>query len=454
MFLLGARSELSPDASQNLDRVSSLGVRVDEILEENALPQVDKGLEGADLAIDAIFGTGFKGVPRGVAAGAIEILNEARVPIVSIDIPSGLDATTGRAEGMCVRANATYTMGLLKRGLTLYPGRELAGIVEVLDIGIPESVVDAMALRIEALDREWAKVRLPTRRPDVHKGDCGHVLVVGGSTGLSGAVALASRAAMRAGAGLVTALVPRSLNAVLEIKLTEPMTRPMDETAQGSLAATAEKAIVEWLGKCDVVALGPGVSRVPETAALVRRIVAASPIPVVLDADGLNAFEALGDELARAGAPLVITPHAGEMSRLFGIAASELDKDRIGTAIAAASRFRCVVVYKGAPTVIAAPDGRTYLNPTGNAGMATGGTGDVLTGMIAGLIGQGCAPFEGAALAAYLHGLAGDFAVRQLGVWGLLAGDLIEALPDAMLAVWKDEDTESDDDDDDSEEEV
>jgi NAD(P)H-hydrate epimerase len=257
---------------------------------------------------------------------------------------------------------------------------------------------------------------------------------------------------MRAGAGLVTALVPRSLNPILETKLTEPMTRPVDETPEGSIALSAEKQIREWMEKCNVLVIGPGMSRVPETADLVRRIVSGARIPVVLDADGLNAFEGRADELRRPGATVVITPHPGEMSRLMGVGADELEMDRITTAISAAARFGCIVVSKGASTVIAGPDGRAYLNPTGNSGMASGGTGDVLSGVIAGLLGQGCPIFEGAALGAYLHGRAGDIAVQQLGVWGLLAGDMIEVLPDAMMEVWKEKETEEDVDDEEDEE--
>jgi NAD(P)H-hydrate epimerase len=312
-----------------------------------------------------------------------------------------------------------------------------AGDVEVVDIGVPDSVIASMDLKIEALDGGWAHDHLPLRRPDAHKGDCGHVLVVGGSPGLTGAVALASRAAMRAGAGLVTAAVPRGLNAILEMKLTEPMTTPLDETEQGAIAASAEADLLGWIGRTHVLLLGPGMARVPETEALARRLVLGAGGPVVLDADGLNAFEGRGDELARAPGTLIITPHPGEMARLSGVPVDEQERDRIGTALAAAGRFRCIVVYKGAPTVIAGPDGRAFLNPTGNAGMATGGSGDVLSGIIAGLLAQGCAAFEGAALGVYLHGLAGDLAARQLGIWSLIAGDMIEALPDAMVDVWK-----------------
>jgi NAD(P)H-hydrate epimerase len=276
---------------------------------------------------------------------------------------------------------------------------------------------------------------LPTRDPRAHKGSVGRVLIAGGSMGLTGAVALAARAALRSGAGYVKAAVPRSLNDVLEVKLTEEMTLPMPETPERTLALAALEPLLAAAGEADVMTLGSGFSRHREAAELARRVVAESERPLVIDADGLTAFEGLTDAFVRASAPRVLTPHLGEMRRLTGIDARLLDSDRIDAAREWARRWHSVVVLKGAPTVIAGPDGSTTVNPTGNPGMATAGMGDVLAGVIAALIAQGLAPYDAARLGAYVHGSAGDRVAAERGQHGLVAGDLAEALPQTLLAL-------------------
>ena len=285
------------------------------------------------------------------------------------------------------------------------------------------------------VDEEWVRMLLPQRRRGAHKGEFGRVLVIAGSAGMTGAAALTAEAALRVGAGLVTVGCPASINDVLEVKLTEAMTFGLPETYDRTLDTRALAPILELSEEVDVLAIGPGLSRDPETAVLVRRLVARADRPMVIDADGLNAVADAGMILEGEHAPMVLTPHPGEMGRLMGVSTDKVQGNRKHFAEAAANRFGSVIILKGACALIAETGRPLTVNPTGNPGMATGGTGDVLTGMVAGLIAQGLLPFEAAAAATYLHGLAGDVAAAELGEASLLAGDLLETLPEAICRV-------------------
>ncbi len=434
-YLLGAKTGTTPDAAVNLERYVSAGGSLSELTESNLFCELAPFLNKSHFVIDAIYGTGFKGATEGLAGRTIELINTSGVPALSVDVPSGLDCDTGTSSGPCVQARATATLGLLKNGVVFFPGRDSAGDVYVVDIGIPVEAVEQEKIDIELLDCHIARAWFPKRKRDAHKGDCGKIVVVGGSVGLTGAIALCCNAALRSGAGLVTAAVPASLNDILEVKLTEAMTRPAPETPARTLALAAKERIMELIASCDVLAFGPGLSRNDESAELARQIVPAAGKPTVLDADGLNAFAGHADLLARAGERLVITPHVVEMSRLTGEDPSEILNDRVTAAQALAGQQGVVVLLKGAPTVIAQPDGMTYINPTGNAGLACGGSGDVLTGIIAALLGQRVPTVSAAALGAYLHGLAAEVAVELTGEEGMLPGDLIECLPEAIMRV-------------------
>jgi NAD(P)H-hydrate epimerase len=346
-----------------------------------------------------------------------------------------VDADTGAIARRAVRADLTVTFGCPKRGHFLYPGRAFAGALEVVDIGIPAERMGDAGSAVRIATGPGMAALLPARDPRAHKGSVGRVLIAGGSVGLTGAVALAAHAATRAGAGYVQAAVPRSLNDILEVKLTEEMTLPMPETPERTLAAAALEPLLARAAEADVVALGSGMSRHREAADLARRIVAETDRPLVIDADGLNAFDGHTEALTLGPAPRVLTPHLGEMSRLCGVTTAALESRRIDAAREWAQRWRSVVVLKGAPTVTASPEGEATVNPTGNPGMATAGTGDVLTGAIAALLAQGLAPYDAARLAVYAHGLAGDLAVSERGQYGLSAGDVLEALPRALLAL-------------------
>lgn len=432
VFLLARPEELSPDAALNHRRYLEEGGRVvsgdPDLLVE--------ALRGADLAVDAIFGFGFRGRAEGPFARTIEILNGSEVPVLSVDLPSGVDAATGAVEGPAVEADRTVTLAWPKVGLYLYPGAEYVGELVVADIGIPPRLLASKVQSdIHALEEEDAAGMLPRRRPHAHKGMCGRVLVVAGSTGLTGAAALCSRAAMRSGAGVVTLGIPSSLNPVMEVKLTEVMTLPLPDDGEGHLAEGAAEVVLKALDSFDVLALGPGLGTWPGTVAAVRKLVAEAPRPLVLDADGLNGLVGSTRVLEKRQGPTVITPHPGELGRLLGRSGAEVQADRLGSSLEASSRFRCPVVLKGANTVIAEPGGRAYFHPLALPELATAGSGDVLTGCLAALVAQGLDVLSAALCAVMVHGKAAQLASSVVGGKGMLAGDVISHLPLALAGL-------------------
>jgi NAD(P)H-hydrate epimerase len=434
--LLGRVADLRVDALINARILERLGGVIEELPGEGDLARLDERLARAEVIVDALFGTGLRRPAGGRLAGAIERMNRAGKPVVAVDIPSGLFADSGVIPGPAIRAELTVTFGLPKLVHYTYPAAACCGEVVVADIGIPARFVEEAGIGTELLTAGClARLRAP-RAADAHKGRFGHLLIVAGSPGKTGAAALAGEAAVRLGAGLVTVAVPRSLNAVLEVKLTEAMSLPLPETARGGLAEEAYEAIVEFLQRASALALGPGLGGDPETVALVRRLVAERTRPTVVDADGLNALAGdLGPLRGPADAPpLVLTPHPGEMSRLTGKPTATIQADRLACARELATAHGVHVVLKGAGTIVAEPDGRVFLNPTGNASLASGGTGDVLTGMIGALLAQGFPPGEAACAAVYLHGAAADVLVRERPEWHVAAGDLIRAFPAALEA--------------------
>lgn len=438
--LLAEPGKVTGDARLHLDRLTAAtGTAPCVATDEPALARAIATRDHWDFALDALLGTGARGEPAGMLAAGVQALrelDEQGTRVVAVDLPTGVDADTGAIARRAVRADLTVTFAAPKRGHLLYPGRAFAGALEVVDIGLDPAALAAAAVPVTLATPADMAALLRGRDPRAHKVSVGRVLVVGGAAGLTGAVTLAARAAMRAGAGYVQAAVPASLNDVLEVKLTEEMTLPMPETAARSLAASAGDAILRHIGHVDAVALGSGLSRDPDSAALARHVAGTCERPLVLDADGLNAFAGHRDLLERpAPGPRVYTPHLGEMERLTGVPAPELESRRIDAAREWASRWRCVLVLKGAPTVVATPDGRASVNPTGNPALATAGTGDVLTGIIAALLAQRLPAADAARLGAWVHGLAADRIVAARGAWGLVAGDLCEALPSTFAAL-------------------
>lgn len=405
--------------------------------------------KGAGLIIDALLGTGLRDAPREPIATLIRHINDSGVPVLSVDVPSGLSSDTGQPLGETVRAAVTVTFEALKLGLALQPGAWFAGDIQIVPIGIPDaalaSVPSQAALLEDSMVRDW----LPKRSPWAHKGDCGRVLVIAGSVGMTGAATLTSMAALRAGAGLVYLAAPQSLNGILEATATEIITLPMLETISRSLSEDAFPALMEQVARCDVVALGPGMSQHPETVSLICRLVREIDRPLVLDADGINAIASDFSALFDRRPPTVLTPHPGEAGRLLGQSAHDVQGNRPAAAWALAAGAHAVTILKGARSLIAEPDGHLWVNPTGGPGLASAGTGDVLTGVVAGLFAQGAAPAQAACAGAYLHGLAGDIATAALGVRSVIASDVLDALPEAFEMVERfDEDARDNADDD------
>jgi hydroxyethylthiazole kinase-like uncharacterized protein yjeF len=413
-------------SATNLRRLETTGVRRRPF----SAGTIERELERAGVAVDAIFGTGFRGVPEGASAEALRALEASGVPVVAVDIPSGVNGTTGAVDGEAVHADITVTFGAPKLGLVLYPGAAHAGVVEVEPIGFPEDLVRSDVLLVE---REDAAALLPRREPDTHKRAAGYAVVVGGSRRMTGAVALAGRAAYRAGAGLVAIAVPERILPVVEGAVREAVFVDLPETDAGSIANGSDR-LDEVLAQADALALGPGMTTDPATSEWIRGVVRASEVPVVLDADGLNAFAGRADELADRKADLVLTPHAGEFARLASVTATDLQSDRVRQVRGLAARASATVLLKGSRTLIATPDGLVRINPTGGPALATGGTGDVLTGMIAGLVARGLEVADAATVAAFAHGIAGRIAAEDLGD-GAAAGDVLARVPAAMREV-------------------
>lgn len=444
IFLVSPPDSFTGEAHINLQIAKRLGLQIEEILTDTGFydtGDVPTTLASCELLVDAIFGTGLRGAVRSPTASIINAINSLPIPVLSVDLPSGLDADTGHPLGTCLQADRTVTIGLPKRGLLMHPGAELAGNLEVVDIGFPEQVVDAQDIKVHWTTATQASQWVPPRPPASHKGSYGRVLVVAGSTGMTGAAALASEAALRAGAGLVTLATPKHLNPILEGLLPEVMTLPLPETEAGSLAVSATSAILEFAEKTkSVLAIGPGLSQHPETVSFVHQLVRENReqglgLRMVIDADGLNALSQDRNIFSLLDRETVLTPHPGEMARLTGASVSTLEKDRIHTVQQFASEHSLTLVFKGAPTVSADANGEVWINSTGNPGMATGGMGDVLTGVIAGLMTQGIASETAAALGVYLHGLAGDIVAERLGMHGLIASDVLKAVPQAIASL-------------------
>lgn len=431
VFLLSDPSNIRGDAKVNLDRLLKF-VPVRSI---DSVSELDTPLKEAQLIIDAIFGTGLKGEVTGLAADAIRAVNSSGKPVVAVDLPSGLDADTGRIWGVCVKADCTITFALPKIGLLTYPGAAFVGRLEVVDIGIPE--VLCSEVNVEVPERQWIARHLPERPPDGHKGTFGTVLVIAGSPGLTGAAAMASEAALRSGAGLSTLAVPASLQDLMAVKLTEVMTRSLPETSERTFSTEAVGPAVELAEKATAVVLGCGLGTHPETCRFVRNFVKSLRKPTVIDADGLNCLTGELNVLEGDHGDLVLTPHPGEMGRLLGTSASEVQSNRLDAALEAASRFKSVIILKGTRTIIADPSGKAVINPTGNVGMATGGTGDVLAGIVGGLLAQGLSSFHAAACGTYVHGAAGDVACRRLGAAGMIAGDVLRSVPEALKLLYE-----------------
>lgn len=437
--LLAEKEAVKGDAKSNLEIWTKIGGTLIEVRGIQDVGLVKGHLGWADLIVDALLGTGAKKGLSPLFKAVIELMNSSGKSVVSLDLPSGVDPTTGEVEEVAVRANCTVTFGMLKVGLVVYPGADYAGELELVDIGIPKALFEQSPDDYFLLEPHELHTRvLGPREKDTHKGTYGHLLVVAGSRGKTGAAAMAGEAALRIGAGLVTVAVPESLNPILEVKLTEVMTEPLPEE-DGFLAKSAFGKVLRLMEGKRALVIGPGLGVNEATKELVYGLLRESTLPMVFDADAINCLAGDLEPLKAKKAPLILTPHPGEMGRLMGIGPSEVKAKKLELVKTLSQQYGVIVVLKGAGTIIGDPSGKIYINPTGNPGMASGGMGDVLTGFIGGLLAQGVEPLEAAKLAVYLHGLAGDLACEELGELSLVATDLFRFLPKAIarLKEWK-----------------
>ena len=427
VFCLGQPETFSPAAQANWRIIDAMGVKITFLDKARDLTLFRVKLSVSRLIVDAIFGSGFKGEMTGLAKDVVDILNETQRPVLALDIPSGIDADTGEVGKTFVKADYTVTFALPKFGNILSPGGEYNGKLNVVDISFPKALTAEKEHDDAVIDEAWVLTKMKPRKADSHKGIYGHVLVAGGSTNMTGSLILAGKGALKAGAGLVTYMMPWSLHEAVRAQNLEAMTCRLPENEDGSLGLAAAEPILQQTGN-KILVLGMGLSRTEESMALVKRILEDVNCPLVLDADALIALGDL-DGRKKTHHPLILTPHPGEMSRILGWTIREVQENRIKAAKLAAEKFSAVVVLKGNRTVIADPSGKILVNLTGNAGMATGGMGDVLSGIIGALLGQGLDPLSAAAVGVYFHGLAGDMAAEEKSEMGLNAGDVIDYLP-------------------------
>ena len=437
LHLLHGPEELSPDAYKNWARLEGLrgGGKIEEVrlFAPGWEDRVIEALRKSSLAVDALLGTGIDSPVRESYARAIEIINGCGLPVVAVDVPSGINGTTGETMGAAVAADLTVTMALPKYGSLFYPGKAFTGMLEVVDIGIPDEVMDAAGLMTRVIDRSDATGGLPSHEPAAHKFARGALLVVAGSRRYSGAAVLTALSALRTGCGIVYLAGPESIRQVAQSSAPELIFVPLAENEAGSSSPAALDFLLKEV-RCDAAAIGPGMTTDEETVELVREFAGRFEKPLVIDADGINAFAGDLEALSRARriGDTVVTPHSGELKRLTGKDVPAAPAGRIGLVRSISGESGLVIVHKGAPTIVAHPGGRVDVNPLGHPGMATAGTGDVLTGAIGGFLAQGAGAGEAARLGVYFHSRAADMAAVDTGERGMLAGDCSRALPEAI----------------------
>jgi NAD(P)H-hydrate epimerase len=427
------------------------------------------------IIVDAILGTGLSKKVTGTLAEVIRLLNTSNMPIISVDIPSGISSDNGQVMGEAVNADYTVTFGLPKRGHLLHPGAMHTGRLFVENIGFPDRLLKSDRLHLELLEKNDVAILIPERQRYSHKGTYGHVLIVAGSKGKTGAALMAAKACLRSGTGLVTIGIPESLADTFQSRVTEEMTLFLPDKGDGILSEKASKTILAFLNeKADLLAIGPGIGVSIETEKLMKTLIKNSLKPILIDADGINSLKGEKEIFSRAKAPIILTPHPGEMARLLQKAENRsqklspppipplpdvwqagprggrvreevkaslseliahIEQDRINIAVSFAKETGTYLVFKGIPTIIATPDGKAFINSTGNPGMATAGAGDVLTGMISGFLGQGITPIQASILGVFIHGIAGDIAAYEKGQYSMIAGDIIDNIPAAFYSL-------------------
>jgi hydroxyethylthiazole kinase-like uncharacterized protein yjeF len=435
VFICGSPHELSAETHTQATILERAGLKPHYLTGRSRLSALQTALQRADLVIDALLGIGVQGPVRGLLHPVIEQINACEAFVVAVDLPSGVDADTGQVGHVAVQADLTITLEHLKLGLLLYPGRDYAGEIIVAPIGYPEVLRTSFQSGIEWVDEQYVRARLPHRKAYSHKGDYGRVLLIAGARGLSGAAIMAAEAALRSGTGLVYMGYPESLSPIIEKRVLEAVKFPLPEIA-GALSEQSVNLIANVIQEhaVDVLTIGPGLSHKPSVVKFLHELLPWVNIPLVLDADGLNALASPPGRrlLTQLKAPVILTPHPGELSRLIDQEVSSIESDRVGVAQKTARDLNVILVLKGVPTVTALPSGEIFVNSTGNSGLATGGSGDVLTGLITSLIAQGVVSEEAAPVGVYLHGLLADRLKPQLGERAMLPRDLLKILPKVL----------------------
>ncbi|RJQ43830.1 MAG: NAD(P)H-hydrate dehydratase [Nitrospiraceae bacterium] len=452
VYLTARPENLKGDARTNYNAAKKYGVRIYPIKRflADPLSLTPKPL----VIIDALLGTGLNKDVRPPVSDVILKVNDMSWPVISVDVPSGISSDTGQIMGCAIKAHATVTFGLPKRGHYLFPGAEHSGSLFVEDIGFPQELL-ASGSMVNVPEQEDIMSLLPKRPKYSHKGTYGHVLLIAGSKGKTGAALMAAKACLRTGAGLVTIGIPETMVNAFQSRVTEEMILPLPEKGDGTLSYAASGVILKFIKKrAKVLAIGPGLSVNEEISKLVSLLISEAGIPIVIDADGLNAVAGRINILGKARSPVILTPHVGEMARLISQKSEvrsrkseekidmlhsklldTIERDRINTALSFTKRTKTHLVLKGVPTIIATADGNSFINPTGNPGMATAGTGDVLTGVISALLAQRLSAQDASVAGVYLHGLTGDIAVRKKGEHSLVASDIIQALPEVFKMI-------------------
>jgi len=433
IYLLSSSARVTGDARVSLEIWQKTGGVLHE-KDAFSLTKLEADLKESDLVLDAMLGTGLSHPITGLYAEVIAVMNQYGKTLVSVDIPSGISADTGEIFGAAIKADTTLTMALPKRGHFVQEGLTHCGVLKVVDIGLPPELIEDAHIDVSLITPEHIKELIPAQDKDAHKGRMGHLLVLAGALGKSGAARLTSLAALRSGAGLVTTVLPESIEQTVSSQTMEIMTVPLPESDEGTVALSAEKTLSSIIKGKKSLAIGPGLSQDQETQHLVLRLISTVVLPMVIDADGINAVAVDLSILKQKKGALILTPHPGEMGRLLGMSAAEVQKDRFNISVEFAKVWGVILVLKGPHTLVASPDGEIWVNSTGNPGMATAGVGDALTGVIGAWLARGLAPLDAAVLGVALHGYAGDLAAEEKGESGLIASDLINKIPDAILA--------------------
>lgn len=434
LYCLFEAEHITGDARLNFEILQRMGAHMEIMGADTQHDSLCMDILTADLVIDGIFGTGFRGQVQGHIEKVIELMNRYSEYILSVDIASGIEAATGRVSDTCIKADSTVTFELPKIGQLVYPGAGFTGKLSVEGIGMPAQAFENIEIYTHLIDNEFVNAAIPVRGAEFNKGNCGKVLIVTGSAGMAGSGCISAKAGLRTGSGLVYIAAPSSLVNIYQNVVPEAVAVGIEDK-DGVISDQGLNSILEAARKCNVAAVGPGLSAHFSIFNIIKGIAEKFEIPVVLDADALNVLVGNTDILKKFKKAVVITPHPGEMARLTGLETSYIQNNRIEVAKKFAMEWQVIVVLKGARTIIADKNGAVYINPTGNAGMATAGSGDALSGIIASLIGQGAVPLEAAAAGVYLHGLAGDIAAAVKGEHGLNSMDIVENVPYAIKKV-------------------